>query len=296
VSGGPDWARQGRDWPNRAASRFVEAGGLRWHVQIMGEGPALLLLHGTGASTHSMRALLPALAARFTVIAPDLPGHGFTSAPASAEGSTLPGMARGAAALLRALDAAPSIAAGHSAGAPVIAQMALDGLIAPAGIVGMNAAILPLRGAATDAFAPLARAMVRLPGVPRLFAWHAGSPATVRRLIGGTGSTIDAEGMELYRRLAGSPGHVAGALAMMANWDLKPLVERLRDLEPALLLIVGERDRAIPPADARIIRTMLPRTQVATLPGLGHLAHEEQPGRHAELIEGFARELGVLPA
>ena len=48
-----DWATDGRDWPNHAASRFVEAAGMRWHVQVMGSGPALLLLHGTGAATHS---------------------------------------------------------------------------------------------------------------------------------------------------------------------------------------------------------------------------------------------------
>ena len=75
---GPRWEREGRDWPNRTYSRFVQAARLRWHVQLMGDGPALLLLHGTGAATHSWRALAPLLAERFTVVAPDLPGHGFT--------------------------------------------------------------------------------------------------------------------------------------------------------------------------------------------------------------------------
>ena len=46
------WSRDGGDWPNREASAFVEAAGIRWHVQRMGEGPPLLLLHGTGAATH----------------------------------------------------------------------------------------------------------------------------------------------------------------------------------------------------------------------------------------------------
>ncbi len=44
----PAFARAGRDWPNREASRFVTAGGLTWHVQEAGEGPVLLLVHGTG--------------------------------------------------------------------------------------------------------------------------------------------------------------------------------------------------------------------------------------------------------
>ena len=73
-----DWTVDGADWPNRDASRFVEAGGLRWHVQVMGTGPVALLVHGMGASSHSWRDVAPLLASRFTVIIPDLPGHAFT--------------------------------------------------------------------------------------------------------------------------------------------------------------------------------------------------------------------------
>src|SRR3954465_13439845 len=76
------WDRDGRDWPHREASRFIEAAGLRWHVQIMGQGPAALLLQGTGGSTHSFRDLAPLLARRFTVVMPDLPGHGLNATPA----------------------------------------------------------------------------------------------------------------------------------------------------------------------------------------------------------------------
>ena len=72
-----DWDRDGRHWPHREASRFVTSGGIRWHVQVMGcepgTAPVLLLLHGTGASTHSWRGVMPALADRYTLVAPDLP-------------------------------------------------------------------------------------------------------------------------------------------------------------------------------------------------------------------------------
>ena len=72
------WQREGTTWPNHQFSRFVRAGHLRWHVQMAGTGPVLILVHGTGASTHSWRHMLPLLAQRFTVVAADLPGHGFT--------------------------------------------------------------------------------------------------------------------------------------------------------------------------------------------------------------------------
>ena len=94
-----DFARDGADWPNRETSRFIEAGGLNWHVQVMGQGPDLLLLHGTGGATHSWRALAPLLAKHFHVVAPDLPGHGFTTARRAPDLS-LPGMAASIAALI----------------------------------------------------------------------------------------------------------------------------------------------------------------------------------------------------
>ena len=193
------WARDGRDWPNREASRFVRAAGLMWHVQVMGAGPVLLLAHGTGAATHSWRALAPLLARHFTVVAPDLPGHGFTEAPATARLS-LPGMAKSLHGLLQALNVKPALAVGHSAGAAILVRMALDGQVAPRGLVGLNGAFVPLEGVPGQVFSPLARLLVGLPLLPQLFAWRAKSDAAVRQILEGTGSRIDAAGVALYGR------------------------------------------------------------------------------------------------
>ena len=113
ASDRPLWERDGADWPNRTASRFVASSGLTWHVQEMGaaDAPVLLLLHGTGAATHSWAGLAPLLAARFRVVAPDLPGHGFTGTPPG-HGLSLPAMARRTGALLEAIGARPSEVAG----------------------------------------------------------------------------------------------------------------------------------------------------------------------------------------
>src|ERR1700761_8263971 len=124
------WSVDGADWPNRAASRFVEAAGYRFHVQVMGAGPVALLAHGTGSATHSWRALAPLLAKHFTVVAPDLPGHGFTQSP-PAHRLALSGMAQDLAAMCRTLAIKPQLAIGHSAGAAILVRMALDRLIEP---------------------------------------------------------------------------------------------------------------------------------------------------------------------
>jgi magnesium chelatase accessory protein len=284
-----DWESDGRDWPNRRASRFVTAAGMRWHVQKMGRGPVLLLLHGTGASTHSWRALAPLLARDFTVVAPDLPGHAFTATPAP-ERLSLPAMAESIAELLAVLEARPAMVVGHSAGAAVLARMCLDGHIAPRTLVSLNGALLPLHGLAGQFFSPLAKLLASSRLVPRLFTWRAGDHAAVERLIRRTGSTLEAEGIELYARLVRNRGHVAGVLAMMANWDLRPLARDLPRLAPRLVLVVGAKDRTVPPAHAERVRALVPGAVVETLPGLGHLAHEERPDLVAGIVKRLARK------
>ena len=281
------WNRDGGDWPNREASAFVEAAGIRWHVQRMGDGPPLLLLHGTGAATHSWRSLMPILARQFAVIAPDLPGHGFTRSPPSHRLS-LPGMAADVSQLLRALDVKPEIAVGHSAGAAILARMCLDEKIAPRLLVSLNGAFMPFGGVANQLLSPLAQLLVMNPLVPRLFAWQASNAGAVERLIRNTGSSIDPQGIALYGRLVRSPAHVAAALQMMANWRLQPLLHDLPRLKATLLLVAADNDRSISPDVARQVREIAPRAAIEHLPGLGHLAHEERPQQIANLITRYA--------
>lgn len=290
-----DWEDAGRDWPNRSASRFVSAAGLRWHVQQMGSGPALLLVHGTGAATHSWRALAPLLARHFTVVAVDLPGHGFTSRAPAARLS-LPGMAQSLRELLQVLGVRPQLVVGHSAGAAILARMCLDGGIDPCALVSLNGALLPLTGLPSYVYLPMAKLFAALPLMPRLVAWRAGDPALLRQLLAGTGSSIDAEGERCYRQLVCNPAHVAAAIAMMANWELHGLERELPQLPVPLTLVVGARDGMVPPEHAERIIRCLPQASVYRLPELGHLAHEEDPAAVAALIEQVACAVGVLPA
>ena len=277
----PVFARDGADWPLRAHSRFVEAGGVRWHVQRFGAGPPLLLLHGAGGATHSWRGLAPLLAARFELLAFDLPGHGFTE-PGKAEVS-IPGMAKAVSALLAAEAYAPEVVVAHSAGAAIAARLCLDGTISPQRFVGINAALTPFPGVAGVLFPPLARLMNLNPLWPRLFSWSADREA-VARLIAGMGSKLDTRGLDLYARLLSKSGHCAGTLAMMANWRLDRLAAELPKLKPPALLIVGAKDRAVPPADARRVSADLAGSRVVEIPNVGHLAHEENPEAVAALI------------
>jgi magnesium chelatase accessory protein len=261
-----DWERDRRTWPNREASRFVAAGGLRWHVQQAGQGPVMLLVHGTGSSTHTWRDFLPDLARDYTVVAVDLPGHGFTSA-ALAGGYSIPGMCGSLRALLTALRLEPAYGIGHSAGAAILCHMALAGTLAPRHIVSLN-----------GAFLPFAKLLAGSSTLSRLIAWRAQDVASVERIIAGTGSRLDAVGLDLYSRLVGDPRHVAAAFAMMGNWDLQSFERELGGLATPLTLLVGERDLAVPPLQARRVQSKVQHSDLRVLQGLGHLAHEEAPG------------------
>lgn len=278
-----EWDIDGLDWPHRSASRFVTAGGMRWHVQLEGHGPAVLLLHGTGAASHSWRHLMPLLTSRYTVIVPDLPGHGFSSPPARHDYS-LEGYARGIAALLAELRVSPAIVAGNSAGAAVAVRYALDTARPPARIIGINAALLPLAGLSGWLFPPLARIAAASPFVAHVVARSARDPRAVERMIEGTGSRLEPAGIALYRKLLASPAHVEAVLRMMSQWRLERFAGELGRLQAPLLLVTGLADRIVPPVTAESVRRLVPHTRLAEIPRRGHLVHEEDAAAVADFF------------
>jgi magnesium chelatase accessory protein len=254
--------------------------GIRWHVQMAGSGPALLLVHGTGASSHSFRNLIPLLAGQFTVVAPDLPGHALSSAPPWFEPS-VPGTAAALDELLLGLQLKPTVAVGHSAGAAVVARMALDRSITPRVLVGLGAALVPFEGVARTVLPQTARLLAM---ASRVLPFRIRDRDTIKRLIRRTGSSLDRGSVEIYARLSERPNHVAAVLAMMANWDLRPLFEQLPGLDVPFLLIAGRRDGAVPLSQQRAVVARLPRGRLQVLEGAGHLLHEERPEAVARLI------------
>lgn len=291
MSDRPEWAVEGRGWPNAEVSRFVTVGDMRWHVQVAGpvDGvrPTILLLHGAGAATHSWRGLLPLLTERFTVVAPDLPGHGFTDMPPDHRLS-LPHMAARITALLAALEVRPDVVVGHSAGAAIALRLALDGRVGAARVVAVNGALQSFGGAVAPLFQGLALGLFVNPLAIRMFAGAARDRGRVARMIRGTGSVIDEAGIDFYARLLRKPGHIAGTLGMMGSWDLSDLRRDLPGLSSPLTLVVGERDTAVPPSVSREVAASLTGASVVSLPGLGHLAHEERPDLVAAQIADFS--------
>lgn len=274
------------DWPNARLSRFVESFGTRWHVQQAGSGPVLVLLHGTAASTHSYRDLLPELARRFTVLAVDLPGHAFTSRVPSRRMS-LPALAEALNGLLETLSIKPRYLVGHSAGAAIALRHALDHPAGVDAIVGLNAALLPYGGVFRGLFSPMAHFFSSTRLMPYLLSQRAGDAKAVERVIRGTGSVLDEAGIRYYQDLFQREDHIASVLAMMAEWELSGLVRDLSGLTARLLLVSGGRDRAVSPNEARKVADRLVTATVIEFEDCGHLAHEEHPQRIANEIGRF---------
>ncbi len=274
------------DWPNRSAMRQIAARPHRWCVMETGSGPTLLLLHGAGGASHSWRALVPLLAPHYRLIAPDLPGQGFTRA-GSRQRLGLDHMAEDIAHLCATEDWQPQGIIGHSAGAAIALRLTEILPAPPRAVVGINAALGAFEGVAGVMFPLMAKILALNPLIPRLVARLWGNRAKVERLLASTGSPLDAEGTAQYLLLVRDPDHVAGTLAMMAQWRLDGLLARLPGLATPTLLLTGSKDRAVPPRVSRAAAERMPAARHAELPGPGHLMHEEDAGRTAALILPF---------
>ena len=187
----------------------------------------------------------------------------------------------------------PALIVGHSAGAAIAASLCLRGSTAPAAVIGINGALLPFGRAAAPVFSRAAQMLARLPVFPQLIALHAVPRKPVLRMLRQTGSTLPDAAVGWYRKVVGNPRHVAGTLRMMANWDLPQLEKNLDRLAPPLYLLVCERDQVVAPAQGRELARRLPMATLESVPGLGHLGHEEDPALFRDLVFAIASRHGV---
>ena len=149
MSVGSEYKKVSARWPNADTSEFIQAGPLLWHIHRKTntevDAPVALFLHGTGASAHSWVPLFKELCPDFRVLAPDLPGHGYTERPPLSQLS-LQGISLLLKSLLTELDISPDLVVGHSAGAAIGANMCLRGMLSPGGLVSIGGAFMPIGG------------------------------------------------------------------------------------------------------------------------------------------------------
>jgi magnesium chelatase accessory protein len=276
-----------QDWPHRAWSRRIACAPHLWHVQEAGEGPSLLLLHGAGGATHSWRHLMPLLvAAGYHVIAPDLPGQGFTRLGARSRCGLDP-MAEDLKALCTDQGWQIKAIIGHSAGAALALRMAETMQPAPRAVVGINAALGDFDGVAGWIYPAAAKLLAATPFVAGIFSRFSGTRDRVNTLLSSTGSEIEPEGQAQYLRLVQTVAHVDATLAMMAQWQLAGLLARLPQNETRCLLVASAKDRAVPPSISAAAARKMPKADYVEMPRYGHLVQEEDAAAVWEVIAPF---------
>ena len=273
-----------------AVQRVTIHGHQRAYV-MAGSGPALLLLHGLGCDHRTWDPVIEQLAQRYTVIAPDLLGHGESDKPRA--DYSVGGYANGMRDLLSVLGIESATVVGHSLGGGVAMQFAYQFpertdrlvLVAPGGI--------------GPEVTPLLRA-VTLPGFQQVAA--AATVPVVRQVGTGLLNGLSKTGLWFLRDLdevakifdsfkdPAARAAIAHVVKACIDWkgQIITMADRayLTEAMP-LCLIWGEEDLVIPPSHAQIARELMPGADVELIPRSGHFPHKDHPERFVEILDGF---------
>ena len=241
------------------------------------DAPALVLVHGLGASGRVLERVAPLLAARFRVIVPDLPGFGATGG----EPATIEGMAR---AVLEALDAdgvGEFAAAGHSMGGLVATALAE---LAPDRVTRLVLVNAPPSYESRTAARGRGERILKLPVVGDLL-WRRMSDAQIRATMRSAfagGHDVDDVFVEDLKRTTRA-AFTGSSSAIDDYLRRRPLPQRVGALIQQAFVIFGERDGRVDPASLDGYGPVANAT-VVTIPEAGHTPVWEAPERTAELI------------
>jgi magnesium chelatase accessory protein len=273
----PDW------WPNKSASRFLSVRDYKWHFQLIGAGkPTVLLIHGTGASTHSWAPIIQYLGDHCQILVLDLPGHGFSGIPRFGR-STLGAITDGFTQLLTDLKLTPSHIVGHSAGAAIAVQLAARTMISTP-VTCINAAFGNFSGMAGIMFPYIAKLAAIAPFSSSFIAQMAQDTNRVGNLMDSTGSKLSADQLRGYQFLFQRKQHVQGTLQLMADWNLDNFLSKLTLVQNQIQFVTGKNDLTVPPSVSQDWAKRIKTATILEYEGYGHLIHEEAPEIIAPLI------------
>jgi pimeloyl-ACP methyl ester carboxylesterase len=264
----------------------------RAYVKV-GSGPALLLLHGLACDHTTWSPVIEKLAKRFTVIAPDLLGHGLSAKPRA--DYSVGGYANGMRDLLTILGVDKVTVVGHSLGGGVAMQFAYQFpertermiLVAPGGL-GQD--VTPAIRAVTLPGFEAAMGLVTIPGVRHLTiaglrALRATGLAPARDL----GEIADI--IETFRDPAARRA-IRHVVTHVVDWrgQVITMVDRayLTQAMP-MCVIWGNQDMVIPVRHAAIAAEIAPSAHVHVIEGSGHFPHKDDPERFVKIVNDFIR-------
>jgi len=269
----------------------------RMHYRRLGQGPGMVLLHGYPQTGHMWRKVMPALAERFTVVAPDLRGYGDSDRPLG--GYDKRSMAADIADVIRALGIAPVVLVGHDRGARVAHRFALDHPALVTRLVLLDIAPTFDVFARTDQVSARARwhwYFHQLPDLPE--ALTAGREEIYLRYMYRTSAynpaAIEEEAVQEYVRCFRQPGAMRAGFEDYragATIDLEQDgADRDRKVAAPTLVLWGEAGGRRPqvPDMLGVWKERCERVEGYPVPGSGHFIPEEKPAAVIEAILKFA--------
>lgn len=274
--------------------RFAWVHGHRRAFLDVGEGPAVLLIHGIGDTGDTWSEVVDRLARDHRVIVPDLLGHGQSAKPRADYSPAA--YANGMRDLLLLLGIESATIVGHSLGGGIAMQLAYQHpslcerlvLVSPGGV--SHDVVALLRWVSTPAaylLLPLLQGRVSR----RLAGW-------VARALERFGTALGSDGREFLRAYENLPDARSRAVFLRA---LRSVVDRRGQTVTMLdrcylaadvptLLVWGARDPVIPRHHAEVAHRAIPGSRMVVLPDAGHFPHRTCPERFLEVVAAFLAE------
>ena len=265
---------------------YVDTVGYKTHLQEMGQGPALLLLHGSGpgvTAAANWQGVAPSLAQHFRVLMPDLMGFGQTQEPASTTYRFMDSWVAQISALLDTLGLKSVCIVGNSFGGAVALALAsqrpdLVSKLVLMGAVGIKFKITEALDTIWG-YKPSVQAMRQLLDLMSYDRSRISDQLAEQRYQASLAAGVQSR----YERLFPEPRqHCLDQIAQPP--------ENLKALRQPTLLIHGEDDRVIPLEVSRELHRLIPNSELQVLAHCGHWTQIEQANRFIDLVLRFAAE------
>jgi pimeloyl-ACP methyl ester carboxylesterase len=251
---------------------LIRINGLDTFYQLTGQGDPVVLLHGWGASSQSLEGVAGCLGRTFRVLSVDLPGFGWSQAPAGAWG--IAEYADHVRHLLDQIGIGTTALLGHSFGGRIAIRLASQHsgrvsrliLVASAGVRPRRSAGYHLRVGVTKAL----RVLLRVPG------------------LGGVGDRLGSR----WRARVGSRDYLAAGplrptLVKVVNEDLTSM---LAMVQAPTLLLWGDQDQEVRRPAVEVMAAKIPRARLTVFPGAGHFPFRDAPEDFCGAVLAFLRE------
>jgi pimeloyl-ACP methyl ester carboxylesterase len=273
--------------------QFRTIHGYKRAYRIAGSGPAILLIHGIGDNSTSWNTIQAKLAQRFTIIAPDLLGHGRSDKPRA--DYSVAAYANGMRDLLSVLEIERVTVVGHSLGGGVAMQFAYQfpHLVERLILVGAGGVTKDVNVALRLASLPMGSEALALLRLPLVLPALQTAGKILGKALGTTGLGNDLA--NVLRILDDLPEPTASSaftrtLRAVVDWrgQIVTMLDRCYLTQAIPVLIVwGTRDVVVPVRHAWMAHAAMPGSRLEIFEGSGHFPFHDDPARFIDVVQRF---------